>query len=272
MQRYIYLRLCLCVLLNMFTLSSNISNRASGVVRTSTSRGRLWFSSSHAVRSGAFFNLGGLCASREAQYLSRERGIPRTEYSANIHLIRSSEVDPFAPAPGSTRTAAARAAARAQAEAHSQRASGASSAKFVADHAAHVGPVGLAGLAAQLQAVRDELAETKRALRGVQTKGENSETSMASHLLSTAIILTVIYFIGKDVSKRVTGPPRPADGLIQAQSVTDQVDEAKAQRQRDAPFEEQVLAESGLTTFGNQPGTPESPSRSVLSGLFWARS
>lgn len=53
----------------------------------------------------ALFNLGGLAASREGQYLSRERGIPRTEYSSNIHLIRASEVDPFAPAPGAARHA-----------------------------------------------------------------------------------------------------------------------------------------------------------------------
>lgn len=256
----------------MYTLSSNISTRASGgVTRVANSCGRLRFSTSHSVRAGGgpFFNLGGLGASREAQYLSKERGIPRTEYSANIHLIRSSEVDPFAPAPGSTRTAAARAAARAQAEAHSQLASGVPNVT-VAPGPAAVGS--LAGLAAQLQAVRDELAETKRALRGVQAKGERSETSMVSHLLSTAIILTLIFFIGKDISERVAGPPRPANGLIQAQTVTDEVDEAKAQRQRDAPIEEQALAESGLTSFENESATlGNPPRRSVLSGFFWAR-
>lgn len=62
------------------------------------------FSTTPVSRS-ALFNLGGLAASRESQYLSKETGIPRTEYSANIHLIRSSEVDPFAPAPGATKQA-----------------------------------------------------------------------------------------------------------------------------------------------------------------------
>lgn len=261
----------------MFTLSSNMSTRASGVVRSSTSCGRQLFSTSHAARysGGPLFNLGGLGASREAQYLSKERGIPRTEYSANIHLIRSSEVDPFAPAPGSTRTASARAAARAQAEAHSRSHSrlassgGAPEARVASDFAAHGG---LAALAAQLQAVRDELAETKRALRGVQARGESSETSMTSHLLSTAIILAVIIFIGKDISERVTGPPSSADGLIQAQAIAHEVDAATARRQRDAPVEEQALAESGLTSFEDQPSTSEShPRGSVLSGLFWAR-
>ncbi|CAN8105546.1 unnamed protein product [Discula destructiva] len=54
----------------------------------------------------ALFNLPGLANSRESQYLSKETGIPRTEYSSNIHLIRSSEVDPFGPnAPGASKYA-----------------------------------------------------------------------------------------------------------------------------------------------------------------------
>lgn len=255
----------------MFTVSSNMSTRASGVIRARSGCGRLQFSTSHAVRAGGgpLFNLGGLGASREAQYLSKERGIPRTEYSANIHLIRSSEVDPFAPAPGSTRSAR-RAAARAQAETHSRLASGVPNAGVAPDPAAHGG---LAALAAQLQAVRDELAQTKRALRGMQAGGERSGTSMTSHLLSTAIILALILFIGKDISERVTGSPMPAEGLIEARALNDEVDEATAQRQRDAPAEERALAESGLTSFESEPTVLENhPRGSVLGGLFWARS
>lgn len=74
-----------------------------------TSRQRLSraFSTTASSRN-VLFNLGGLAASREGQYLSKEHGIPRTEYSSNIHLIRSSEVDPFAPlAPGASKHAKA---------------------------------------------------------------------------------------------------------------------------------------------------------------------
>ena len=49
-------------------------------------------------------NLSGLSASREAQHLSKERGIPRTEFSASLELLKSSEVDPFG-GPGSSRAA-----------------------------------------------------------------------------------------------------------------------------------------------------------------------
>ena len=40
-------------------------------------------------------NLSGLSISRESQYFSKERGIPRTEFSPHLELIRSSEVAPF---------------------------------------------------------------------------------------------------------------------------------------------------------------------------------
>lgn len=275
----------------MATISSNISSRARGAVYASNSRGRLWFSTSRVSRagSGSFFNLGGLGASREAQYLSKERGIPRTEYNSNIHLIRSSEVDPFAPVPGSTRAAAARAAARAEAErerlaspiaaAAHQRGANKFAHGFVTTHSgAPAGGVHVAGLEHQLQAVRDELAEVKRSLLVARLKAERasdartSETSTASRLLSTAIILTAVYIIAREVGERFTGSPKPVDGLLQAaQTPTDKVDEAIAQRQRDAPLEEQVLAESGLTAFENQPEVVEPPRRSVLSGIFWAR-
>ena len=50
------------------------------------------FHTSTNLRS-AFFNLGGLSTSRENRYLSKEKGIPRTEFSPHLELIRSSEVD-----------------------------------------------------------------------------------------------------------------------------------------------------------------------------------
>lgn len=51
-------------------------------------------SSSHRA-SGSILNLSGLSASRESRFLSKERGIPRTEFSPHLELIRTSEVDPF---------------------------------------------------------------------------------------------------------------------------------------------------------------------------------
>lgn len=79
------------------TLLAPSSRAATGIARHPS---RL-FTTTPPSRS-ALFKLGGLAASREGQYLSKETGIPRTEFSSNIHLIRSSEVDPFAPAPGAS--------------------------------------------------------------------------------------------------------------------------------------------------------------------------
>lgn len=84
--------------------TSFLSSGATAVQITTRALGPLprLFHTSSPARS-ALFNLGGLATSREGQYLSKERGIPRTEYSSNIHLIRSSEVDPFPGAPGATK-------------------------------------------------------------------------------------------------------------------------------------------------------------------------
>ena len=45
--------------------------------------------------SNSLLNLSGLSVSRESRFLSKERGIPRTEFSPHLELIRSSEVEPF---------------------------------------------------------------------------------------------------------------------------------------------------------------------------------
>ncbi|KAI4193888.1 MAG: hypothetical protein LQ346_003804 [Caloplaca aetnensis] len=63
------------------------------------------FHTTRCIRS-ALFNLAGLSTSREGQYLSKERGIPRTEFSPHLELIRSSEVD-TQQAPGSRRASPA---------------------------------------------------------------------------------------------------------------------------------------------------------------------
>lgn len=47
-------------------------------------------------------NLSHFSAAKEAQFLSKEKRIPREEFHPYLQLIRSSEVDPFAPVPGAS--------------------------------------------------------------------------------------------------------------------------------------------------------------------------
>lgn len=55
------------------------------------------FHSNRPLLAGSpLLNLSGLSTSREAQHLSKEYRIPRTEFSPYLELIRSSEVLPFA--------------------------------------------------------------------------------------------------------------------------------------------------------------------------------
>jgi hypothetical protein len=85
------------------------------------------FSMTHPVgaKSSPLFDLNGLANSREAQHLSKERSIPRTEFMPTLQMIRSGEVDPYAPAPGSsvrgTETSEAAATANAAAAVHYNR-------------------------------------------------------------------------------------------------------------------------------------------------------
>ncbi|KAL8950595.1 MAG: hypothetical protein Q9222_003375 [Ikaeria aurantiellina] len=60
-------------------------------IRVST---RSFHGSPHHAGS-PLLNLAGLSTSRECQFLSKERGIPRTEFSPHLELIKSSEVTPF---------------------------------------------------------------------------------------------------------------------------------------------------------------------------------
>ena len=53
------------------------------------------FHSTPPLAGSPLLNLSGLSTSRESQYFSKERGIPRTRFSPHLELIESSEVSPF---------------------------------------------------------------------------------------------------------------------------------------------------------------------------------
>ena len=56
---------------------------------------RAFHTSPPRLAGSPLLNLSGLSTSRESQYFSKERGIPRTEFSPHLELIRTSEVAPF---------------------------------------------------------------------------------------------------------------------------------------------------------------------------------
>ncbi|KAL8806230.1 MAG: hypothetical protein Q9182_001505 [Xanthomendoza sp. 2 TL-2023] len=62
------------------------------------------FHNTRCLAGSPLFNLGGLSTSRESQYLSKERGLPRTDFAPHLELIKSSEVEPFATRADSPRT------------------------------------------------------------------------------------------------------------------------------------------------------------------------
>lgn len=60
------------------------------------------FSQSSRALVNPLANLSHFSAAKEAQFLSKERKLPREEFHPHLQLIRSSEVDPFAPVPGTS--------------------------------------------------------------------------------------------------------------------------------------------------------------------------
>ena len=222
-------------------------------------RGRL-FSTARTLRGGSFFDLARLGASREAQYLSKQHGIPRTEFSANTHLIRSGEVDPSAPAPGASPRVVAARAGQAAAEASIQ------DAELSRTTAARN------SLVVQLRLAREELAQTKSAYGRLQVRAKGLETA----LMLVPALVSMIAFIGYQVYReRTEQPAGPWQSLLISFGARAQrpgsEDYGSSQAYRDATVEEHNLAESGLTSFETQPMASTSTGRSVFSGLFWAR-
>lgn len=215
------------------------------------------FSTTRALRSGSFLNLGGLGASREAQYLSRERGIPRTEFSSNTHLIRSSEVDPFAPAPGATPSLAAARAAQDTTRSNA-----------IASQA-----TSREDLVTQLQAAREEVAQTKRAMSRLQARGKGLETAV----ILVPILFSVMAFIGyqayRDGEAELAEPWQRLYNLLGIRAQQPLLEShGSTQPHRDATVEEHVLAESGLTSSEARPRSPNGTRQPILSGIFWANS
>ncbi|ROW04853.1 hypothetical protein VMCG_04727 [Cytospora schulzeri] len=214
------------------------------------------FSTTRALSSGSFFNLGGLGASREAQYLSKEHGIPRTEYSSNIHLIRSSEVDPFAPVPGASPSVAAARATQDVAQSNVKFFQAATTDKLVL----------------QLRAATEELAQTKRALTRLQVRNKGLETA----IILVPILFSAMAFIGYQVyGEREGGIVEPWQrlsntlGLHFQQPVSET--HGSTQPYRDATVEEHALAVSGMTSVETRSQTATDTTRSNFPGLFWAR-
>ena len=74
---------------------TRFSSAPNGLTQRERFRSLRQFHSTPHRSSGSLFNLSGLSVSRESRFLSKERGIPRTEFSPHLELIRSSEVEPF---------------------------------------------------------------------------------------------------------------------------------------------------------------------------------
>ncbi|ROW11833.1 hypothetical protein VPNG_04922 [Cytospora leucostoma] len=236
----------------------SLSNLAVRIGQASTLSRPFSTGTSRPLQSGPFFNLGGLAASREAQYLSKERGIPRTEYSSNAHRIRASEVDPFAPAPGATPGVAAARGAQAADKSRIHTIA-------LADCKARD------SLAVQLHAAKEELARTKRELSSLQARSKGVKT--------TGILIPVLGFMMGFILRQIyrereEQPVKPWQSLsgplgVQSQQPVSIMHESR-HPYRDARSEAHLSENHGLKGFESHPTTSDNTSASILQGLFWA--
>ncbi|KUI64205.1 hypothetical protein VM1G_11007 [Cytospora mali] len=208
-------------------------------------------STTRTLQSGSFFNLGGLGASREAQYLSREKGIPRTEYSSNTHLIRSSEVDPFASNPAVAPSVAA------------SRTTGQSTFRLSQDMD-HVKFDG------QYQAAEEGSSETNGDPNRLRAKSKG----LQPRVILVSVFVSTIAFIGYQVyQERELAEPWQSLCKGLGVHIPRHVSHTQVSTQphRDATAEQHISAEARLTSLGTRPTKSTTAGKSMFSGLFWAK-
>ena len=133
----------------------------------------------------SILNLSGLSTSRESRFLAKERGIPRTEFSPHLELIRSSEVEPFT---GRDASSAAQ-----------------SSFTLSPGHTTGVdNPLSVAYLIKELDATRVLQAETANALRDLQTKHKSRERDAVN--LSFVTVLLIVGIVNASALKEMAEP------------------------------------------------------------------
>lgn len=133
----------------------------------------------------SILNLSGLSTSRESRFLAKERGIPRTEFSPHLELIRSSEVEPFA-----SRDASSTAQ---------------SSSTISSGHTSGVdSPLSVAYLIKELDATRVLQAKTANALQDLQARYKSRERDAVN--LAFVTVLLIVGIVNAGALKEMAEP------------------------------------------------------------------
>ena len=199
----------------------------------------------------SILNLSGLSTSRESRFLAKERGIPRTEFSPHLELIRSSEVDPFA---GRDASSAAQA----------------SPTLALGHTGAGDSPLSVAYLIKELDATRVLQAKTANALQDLQTKYKSRERD-AVHL-SFVTVLLIVGITNASALKEMAEP------VLQRYRNAKEAALAKYHRLMSHPSTRSHVSPGSRTldaeVFGDAPRTLQVDNQRVAAGwlhqLFWA--
>ena len=133
----------------------------------------------------SILNLSGLSTSRESRFLAKERGIPRTEFSPHLELIRSSEVEPFAGRDASSAVQSP-------------------SALSLGHNGGVDSPLSVAYLIKELDATRVLQAKTANALQDLQMKYKSRERDAVN--LSFVTVLLIVGIANASALKEMAEP------------------------------------------------------------------
>lgn len=228
----------------------------------------------------ALFNLNGLAHSRESQYLSKERGLPRTEYSSNIHLIRSSEVDPFPNAPGASKHPEPNRRASSSSSSSSQKRGGRPAWILSADRANERLPRNADGISylaqqkaidelkIQLMALMDENARLRAAARQSKTPAPAS--------ISQQVFRVVVFLVGSYGLIAFFWPAALQKDMSREQDAKKDAESAavasivQVQPAAEEPIKSAIDSEAGLNPQEELPGQQRTRKSRNPLGFLWA--
>ena len=199
----------------------------------------------------SILNLSGLSTSRESRFLAKERGIPRTEFSPHLELIRSSEVEPFA---GRDASSAAQ-----------------PSSTLSSGHTGAVdSPLSVAYLIKELDATRVLQAKTADALQDLQTRYKSRERDAVN--LSFVTVLLIVGIANASALKEMAEP------VLQRYRNAKEAALANYRRLMSHPSTQSHVSSGsrtpGAEVFGDAPLTLGVDAQSTSGGwsqrLFWA--
>lgn len=211
------------------------------------------FSSSTRCLVNPLQNLSHFSAAKEAQFLSKEKRIPREEFHPYLQLIRSSEVDPFAPIPGASPSVVAALKHAKTGEADTDTAL----------------RLAVSNLIDQVQTSRHETASVLRALAHVEQRYRREERNALLMLVASLSLLAFIMIKTRALSDMLdyAGGVQHEWRSFDWQSLSNSSSHVRDPRIRDLPLATQTIQDPEGESYSSETAPDKTPGRSADADL-----